>query len=156
MQAKSQIDRMRADSVGLTIGAVRAVYFRAIAHTRGNPEQRAISNRVPLTRLPSLLVDALAEMFTKPEFQKLAARLIGSVPTSPKLIEIYWNSYHGAATKSRGELAGTSTKQRSHSTWRRARTAHGSDRWRHHSSRVIATGATQQPGDADISVVGTS
>jgi AcrR family transcriptional regulator len=66
---------------------------RAIADTRGDPEQRAISDRVPLRRLPRVLTDALAEMFTRPEFQKVAARLIGSVPTSPKLMETYWGNY---------------------------------------------------------------
>ncbi len=66
---------------------------QAIANMRGNPEQSAISARVPLKRLPSVLADALAEMFTNPEFQKAAARLIGSVPTYPKLMETYWSSY---------------------------------------------------------------
>jgi AcrR family transcriptional regulator len=66
---------------------------RAIGETRGNPEQRAVSNRIPLKQLPRVLVDALAEMFTRPEFRKVAARLIGSVPTCPELMETYWRSY---------------------------------------------------------------
>jgi AcrR family transcriptional regulator len=66
---------------------------QAIAETRGNPEQRAISDRIPLTRLPRVLADALAEMFTQPEFQKVAARLIGSVPSCPRLMETYWKNY---------------------------------------------------------------
>jgi AcrR family transcriptional regulator len=66
---------------------------KAIADARGNPEQRALSDRVPLTSLPYVLADALAEMFTRPEFGKVAARLIGSVPTCPELMETYWDSY---------------------------------------------------------------
>ena len=66
---------------------------RAIGETRGNPEQRAVSNRIPLKQLPRVLADALAEMFTRPEFQKVAARLIGSVPTCPELMQTYWSNY---------------------------------------------------------------
>ena len=66
---------------------------RAIGETRGDPERHAVSNRVALKQLPRVLTDALAEMFTKPEFQKVAARLIGSVPTCPKLMETYWTNY---------------------------------------------------------------
>jgi AcrR family transcriptional regulator len=66
---------------------------QAIAETRGDPEQRAISNRVPLKELPRVLTDALSEMFTRPEFRKVAARLIGSVPANPKLMETYWSNY---------------------------------------------------------------
>ena len=65
---------------------------RAIADARGDPEQDAVSDRVPLTRLPRVLADALAKMFTRPEFQKVAARLIGSIPTCPELMETYWDS----------------------------------------------------------------
>ncbi len=66
---------------------------RAIAEMRGNPERHAILARVPLRELPRLLADVLAEMFTMHEFQKVAARLIGSVPTCPKLMETYWSKY---------------------------------------------------------------
>jgi len=66
---------------------------QAIAAARGTPEQHAVAKRVSLTRLPHLLVDALAEMLTRPDYQKVAARLIGSVPSCPELMTIYWNNY---------------------------------------------------------------
>jgi len=66
---------------------------QAMAETRGEPELRAVSNRVPLKELPRVLIDALAEAFTRPEFRKIAARLLGSVPANPKLMETYWSSY---------------------------------------------------------------
>jgi AcrR family transcriptional regulator len=65
---------------------------RAIGEMRGDPEQRAVSKRIPLKQLPRVLTDALAEMFTRPEFQKVVARLIGSVPTCPELMETYWSN----------------------------------------------------------------
>jgi len=66
---------------------------QAIADARGTPEQYAISNRVALTRVPRLLVDALAEMLTRPDYKKIAARLIGSVPSCPELMATYWSNY---------------------------------------------------------------
>jgi AcrR family transcriptional regulator len=65
---------------------------RAIGEMRGNPEQRALSDGIPLAQLPRVLSDALAEMLTRPEFRKVAARLIGSVPDNPKLMEVYWTN----------------------------------------------------------------
>jgi AcrR family transcriptional regulator len=66
---------------------------QAMAETRGEVELDAISNRVPLKELPRVLIDALAETFTRPAFRKMAARLIGSVPANPKLMETYWSNH---------------------------------------------------------------
>jgi AcrR family transcriptional regulator len=70
-----------------------ALIAQAIAVARGAPEQLAAVDGVELTRLPRLLVDALAESLSTPGYKELAARLIGSVPNSPELMAVYWNSY---------------------------------------------------------------
>jgi len=64
----------------------------AIAAARGEPEQAATS-RVAVRDLPRRLVDALAETLATPNYRKLAARLIGSVPSSPQLMAVYWHKY---------------------------------------------------------------
>jgi AcrR family transcriptional regulator len=66
---------------------------QAVAAARGAPEQDAVSNRVALVQWPGLLVDALAEMLTRPDYQKMAARLIGSLASCPELMAIYWHNY---------------------------------------------------------------
>jgi AcrR family transcriptional regulator len=70
-----------------------ALIAQAIEVARGAPEQRAVVKRVALSRLPSVLVDALAQILTGPDYKRLAARLIGSVPNCPALMNIYWKNH---------------------------------------------------------------
>jgi AcrR family transcriptional regulator len=70
-----------------------AVIAQAIAVARGAPERQTAVNRVALSSLPRLLVNALADTLTTPDYPKLAARLIGSVPSCPELMAVYWNNY---------------------------------------------------------------
>lgn len=70
-----------------------AVIAQAIAVARGAPERQAAVNRVALRSLPRLLVNALADTLSTPDYPKLAARLIGSVPSCPELMAVYWNNY---------------------------------------------------------------
>jgi len=65
---------------------------QAIATARGAAERQTM-NRVKLSRSPELLIDALAATFTSPDYKKLAARLIGSVPNNPELMAVYWRDY---------------------------------------------------------------
>ena len=98
------IDGASIEQIADTAGVARTTLYRrwsskeeliaqAIAAARGTPEQRAVANRIGLTRLRGILADAIAEMLTRPDIEKMAARLIGSVPTCPKLMEIYWKKY---------------------------------------------------------------
>jgi len=70
-----------------------ALIAQAIAVARGAPEQLAAVKRAELTRLPRLLVRALAESLSMPGYKELAARLIGSVPSCPELMAVYWSTY---------------------------------------------------------------
>ncbi len=46
-----------------------------------------------LMRSPEPLIAALAATFARPEYKKLVARLIGSVPNNPELMAAYWRDY---------------------------------------------------------------
>ncbi len=98
------IDAASIEAVAAKAGVARTTLYRrwsskeelvaqAIAAARGKPERGAAANRVALTRLPRLLASALAEMLTRPDYLKVAARLIGSVPSCPELMATYWNNY---------------------------------------------------------------
>jgi len=39
------------------------------------------------------LINALSEMVTRRDYLKTVAKLVGSVPDSPKLMSVYWNTY---------------------------------------------------------------
>jgi AcrR family transcriptional regulator len=69
-----------------------ALIAQAIAAARGAAESQTL-NRVKLSKSPEPLIDALAATFTSPDYKKLAARLIGSVPNNPELMAVYWRDY---------------------------------------------------------------
>jgi len=64
----------------------------AIASARGE-EERWAADRAKFDKSPEPLIDALAAVVTRPDYQRLAARLIGSVPSCPELMETYWRNY---------------------------------------------------------------
>jgi AcrR family transcriptional regulator len=65
---------------------------QAIASARAEDERWA-ADRARFAKSPEPLIKALAKLVTRSEYRSLAARLIGSVPGSPELIETYWNNY---------------------------------------------------------------
>ena len=69
-----------------------ALIAKAIAAVRGEQERWA-ADRARFARSPEPLIEALADVVTRSEYKQLAARLIGSVPDSPELMETYWNNY---------------------------------------------------------------
>jgi AcrR family transcriptional regulator len=69
-----------------------ALIAQAIATARGEDERWA-ADRSRFTKSPEPLIKALAQVVTRSEYRGLAARLIGSVPSCPELIETYWNNY---------------------------------------------------------------
>jgi AcrR family transcriptional regulator len=67
---------------------------QAIAVAREAPEQRlAEIDHTQPAELTGWLVEALSETVTKPDYRKIVAKLIGSVPNSPKLMSVYWDTY---------------------------------------------------------------
>ena len=69
-----------------------ALIAKAIASARGEEEVWA-AERAKFARSPEPLLEALADVVTRSEYRRLAARLIGSVPSSPALMETYWNNH---------------------------------------------------------------
>ena len=69
-----------------------ALIAKAIASARGEKELWA-AERAKFVKSPEPLIEALADIVTRPEYRRLAARLIGSIPSCPELIETYWNNH---------------------------------------------------------------
>ncbi|HXY35695.1 MAG TPA: helix-turn-helix domain-containing protein [Planctomycetaceae bacterium] len=95
------IDGTSIEQVAEVAGVARTTVYRrwtskealiaqAIAEARGLPEQEAIATRLPLDKLGERLADALVETVTAPKFRKIVARLIGSLPSCPELMAVYW------------------------------------------------------------------
>jgi len=70
-----------------------ALIAQAIAVGRGTLEQQAATNRPGLTNLGGRLVDAFVETVTAPNYRKIVARLVGSLPRYPDLMSVYWHTY---------------------------------------------------------------
>jgi AcrR family transcriptional regulator len=69
-----------------------ALIAQAIASARGEDERWA-ADRARFTKSPEPLIKALAQVVTRSQYRGLAAKLIGSVPSCPELMETYWNNY---------------------------------------------------------------
>lgn len=69
-----------------------ALIAKAIATARGEEELWA-ADRARSARSPEPLIEALADVVTRSEYRRLAARLIGSIPNSPELMETYWDNH---------------------------------------------------------------
>ena len=69
-----------------------ALIAKAIASARGEAERWA-AERARFVKSPKPLIEALADVVTRSEYRRLAARLIGSIPSCPELMETYWNNH---------------------------------------------------------------
>jgi len=98
------IDGTSIEQVAEVAGVARTTVYRrwtskealiaqAIAEARGLPEQEAIATRLPLDKLGQRLAEALVDTVTAPGYRKIVARLIGSLPTCPELMAVYWDRY---------------------------------------------------------------
>jgi AcrR family transcriptional regulator len=67
---------------------------QAMEVAREAPERSlTAAARVPLRRMADELINALSEMATRRDYLRTVAKLVGSVPDSPKLMSVYWNTY---------------------------------------------------------------
>jgi AcrR family transcriptional regulator len=69
-----------------------ALNAKAIASARGEAELWA-AERARFVKSPKPLIEALADVVTRSEYRRLAARLVGSIPSCPELMETYWNNH---------------------------------------------------------------
>lgn len=101
------VDGVTIEQVAARAGVSRTTVYRrwssrealltqAIGAARGFAEGRAFVAAPDISDLPDVaerLVAALAETVTAPDYARLLARLIGSVPGSPDFMLAYWNTY---------------------------------------------------------------
>ena len=67
---------------------------QAMEVAREAPERSlTAAARVPLKRMADELINALSKMATRRGYLRTVAKLVGSVPDSPKLMSVYWNTY---------------------------------------------------------------
>ncbi len=67
---------------------------QAMEVAREAPERSlTTAARVPPKRMSDELINALSEMATRRDYLKTVAKLVGSVPDSPKRMSVYWNTY---------------------------------------------------------------
>ena len=67
---------------------------QAMEVAREAPERSLTASAgVAPKRMADELINALSEMVTRRDYLKTVAKLVGSVPDSPKLMSVYWNTY---------------------------------------------------------------
>jgi AcrR family transcriptional regulator len=67
---------------------------QALDMSRRAPEKSlAAAAGVPPERMAEQLINALSETVSRPEYLRTVAKLVGSVPDTPKLMSVYWNTY---------------------------------------------------------------
>ena len=97
------LDAATIEQIADAAGVARTTLYRrwaskekliaeAIAAARGTPESQTLKS-VRSGGSPKPLIDALAAIFTQPGYTELVARLIGSVPSHPELMAVYWRDY---------------------------------------------------------------
>jgi len=66
----------------------------AMDMSRKAPERSlTAAARVPPKRMAEELINALSETVSARDYRKMVAKLVGSVPDSPELMAVYWNTY---------------------------------------------------------------
>ena len=98
------LDGVGIEQVAERAGVARTTVYRrwpskesliaqAIAQGRGSADEKALRN--PASRRITMkgIVDALAETFGADDYRKMVARLIGSIPDRPELMETYSRTY---------------------------------------------------------------
>jgi len=70
-----------------------ALIAQAIEVSRGLSEQETIETQLPLGKLAERLADAIVDTVTAFDYRKIIARLVGSLPSYPELMAVYWERY---------------------------------------------------------------
>ena len=65
----------------------------AMDMSRKAPERTLTAARVSPKRMADELTNALSETVTRRGYLRTVAKLVGSLPDSPKLMLVYWNTY---------------------------------------------------------------
>jgi len=97
-------DGVTFENIAATAGVARTTLYRrwsskeallaqAIATERGGSEQLVVTGPGGPETLSERLVDAAAAVLSAPNYRKMVARLVGSVPDHPELMSIYWKAY---------------------------------------------------------------
>jgi AcrR family transcriptional regulator len=111
------------EQVAETAGVARTTVYRrwsskealisaAIAEHRGSSDERALKRRTSPPAMLAEVTDALVDTLTTPDYEKIVARLIGSVSDYPELMSTYWENcllprrHAAAAVLQRARAAG--------------------------------------------------
>jgi len=103
-------DGVTLEQVAETAGVARTTVYRrwssketllakAIALERGEPERALVTETAMARDLAAQLLgtahllEAVSDVLTRPNYLKIVARLIGSVPDHPELMSVYWDTY---------------------------------------------------------------
>jgi AcrR family transcriptional regulator len=70
-----------------------SIIAEAIAQTRGEADEKILGSSIPPQATVKGVVDALAGIVSLPRYRKMVARLIGSTPDQPELMETYLRTY---------------------------------------------------------------
>jgi hypothetical protein len=65
----------------------------AIAECRGTSDERALKKRTSPAVMLEEVTGALVDTLAAPYYQKMVARLVGSVPDCSELMSAYWENY---------------------------------------------------------------
>jgi len=89
----AQVAKVARTTVYRRWSSKEALLAKAIALERGYPELELISSPTATLDLPGQLLESISEILTEPNYLKMVARLIGSVPEHPELMSAYWKAY---------------------------------------------------------------
>jgi AcrR family transcriptional regulator len=104
------LEGMGIEQVAERAGVARTTVYRrwpskefliaeAIAQGRGSSDDQVLRDSILPRNAVKSLINALAGTATSTNYRKMVARLIGSIPDQPKLMEIYFRTYLGPRRK---------------------------------------------------------
>ena len=73
--------------------SVEALIAQAIAVERGEPESEVPARQLSSSNLVDQLLNDVSHSLSSPDYLRMVARLIGTVPDHPELMSIYWENY---------------------------------------------------------------
>lgn len=73
--------------------SVEALIAQAIAVERGEPEREVPARRLSSSGLVNQLLTDVSHPLSSPDYLRMVARLIGTLPDHPELMSNYWENY---------------------------------------------------------------